>query len=99
MKEYKPPAPGPTGMNGWEKVNSYEHLLSFLTDDERRDFCIILNGGVFSRKEIMLYCDNKIDVFNSIDGTFQTLTKKSIYSRSNIGKAIDSGAFFYMVGG
>jgi hypothetical protein len=85
--------------DGSVKVESYDHLLSLLVDGGRHDFCIILmGGGAFSRKEIMLYDKDKLDVFNSIDGTFQTLSRKSVYSKSNIGEAIDKGAFFRMPG-
>lgn len=84
-------------LNGWEKVNDCEHLLSFLADGGRHEFCILLIGGLISCKGIALYGENKFDIWNSIDDTWQTLTKKGLYSKSNIGKAIDDGNFFHQV--
>lgn len=74
------------------KVKSVKHLRELL--GEYYEFCILLNGGLKSVKYIDLSATGKFLVENSIDGSYQSLTEKGLYSQSNIGKAIDKGAFF-----
>lgn len=81
----------------WEKVDDVDHLRSFLTDGGRHEFCILLNFGAISYKSIAMY-GNKFDIWNAIDDTWQTLSENGLYKKSNIGEAIDMGAFFHSIG-
>lgn len=56
-------------------------------------------GGIRSSKALKLRGYNKqgrasFYVLNEIDGTTQLLTEDSIYTRSNIGNAMDMGNFY-----
>ena len=57
-------------------------------------FCLLLCGGAaFSRKSISLEEDGRFYVENWIDDSIQTLTGIQLYTESNIGNAMRSGAF------
>lgn len=58
------------------------------------EFRLFLAGGVFmSRKYITLDRRNRFRVENHIDDTVQMLTGRQLYTRSNIGRAMQRGAF------
>ncbi len=63
------------------------------------DFAITLNGGGFSRKEIMLGNDNLFYINNCIDDIEQELTDKELMDKecTNIGTAIKLGAFYQII--
>jgi hypothetical protein len=51
-------------------------------------------GGLISRKNIVQAGNRRYEVFHGIDGTLETLSERELYERTNIGRAIDRGAFF-----
>ena len=57
------------------------------------DFQLHLCGGAYSRKLITLKADKRFMVANCIDDSIQTLTGRQLYTRSNIGRAMQQGAF------
>lgn len=59
------------------------------------EYFILLNGELRSYKTIRYDIDIEIfEVSNSIDETEQLLTEEELYTASNIGEAIDNGAFY-----
>lgn len=58
------------------------------------DFFILLPGSILSHKQLRLLKNGKLSVFNEVDETRQTLTFQELYTRSNIGKAMDTGNFY-----
>jgi hypothetical protein len=57
------------------------------------EFRIVLRYGVYSGKTIYLSANGRFLVDNHIDNTEQRLTDKQLHTRSNIGKAMECGAF------
>jgi hypothetical protein len=75
-----------------KRVNSVEELKA--ESAEGADFFIVLDFGVRSRKRIR-WDGEHFYILNCIDNTKQRLTPKELHSGlTNIGKAIDKGAFF-----
>lgn len=69
-----------------------------------REFFIVLNGGGRSWKAIT-FADKtdrngeyKLEILNEIDNTKQVLAMASLHKHSNIGEAIDNGAFYLFDG-
>ena len=58
----------------------------------RHEFKLCLRGGIYSRKSISLCADGRFNVVNHIDDTEQKLTGRQLYTQSNIGKGMKSGA-------
>lgn len=75
-----------------QKVKSIKHL-KILLNNNRNDFFIALNFGVVSLKYMRLLENGKFFIYNHIDNTKQRLTEKGLFSESNIGEAIEKGAF------
>jgi hypothetical protein len=77
------------------KVKDLEHLKSLIENKNRHDYFIQLNFGVRSSKTID-YDNGKFQVTNEIDGSEQVLSDSEMMdeSRTNIGKAINFGAFY-----
>jgi hypothetical protein len=73
------------------KIKSVEQLKK--ESKGGADFFIALNYGLRSSKNI-LFNGKEFEIFNEIDGTSQLLTEKQLFTKSNIGKAIEKGAFF-----
>ena len=76
------------------KVMSVEHLQDLLADGQSKEFVLMLEGGVRSSKVLGLGDEGTIYILNMIDGTEQELLPNQMYTESNIGKAIDAGAFY-----
>lgn len=58
------------------------------------EFRLLLCGGAaFSRKHITTDERGRFRVFNYIDDSVQTLSGKKLYTESNIGYAMENGAF------
>jgi hypothetical protein len=75
--------------------NSAELKTELLKDEDPQDFCILLAGGAIrSSKSIMLTKSGRFNVVNEADDTEQTLTGQQLYTHSNIGEAMDKGAFY-----
>lgn len=79
-----------------KQVKSVNQLKTILTDGETKDFFILLNFGLRSSKAISFDGDNTFYVLNEIDGTEQELTEQELMDSdiTNIGKAINNGAFY-----
>lgn len=79
-----------------KQVKSVNQLKTILADGETKDFFILLNFGLRSSKAISFDGDNTFYVLNEIDGTEQELTEQELMSSdlTNIGKAINNGAFY-----
>lgn len=55
--------------------------------------CILLNFGLKSSKEIVyVESSGKFYIFNNIDDSTERLTEQELWTKSNIGKALDRGA-------
>ncbi len=67
-----------------------------LSKNEPVDCFIALAGGMCrSSKSVCYNSKEKVfSVVNEIDDTEDVLTAKELYTNSNIGKAIDKGAFY-----
>lgn len=74
------------------KVRDVEHLKR-LCAKEPRDFAMLLNGGVFSRKTIG-WDGDRFEVENHIDDSLQQLTPKKLMDKTVtlVGVAIKKGA-------
>ena len=57
------------------------------------EFRIVLHYGLYSAKTIHLSANGRFMVDNHIDGAKQRLTGRQLYTESNIGKAMERGAF------
>lgn len=79
-----------------KQVKSVNQLKTILADGETKDFFILLNFGLRSSKAISFDGDNTFYVLNEIDGTEQELTEQELMDSdiTNIGKAINNGAFY-----
>lgn len=76
------------------KVESTENLKELLRAGNT-EFFIMLNGGLRSSKIITMSKDEQtFCIENEIDGSEEELSESEIWFFSNIGKAIDKGAFF-----
>jgi hypothetical protein len=77
-----------------KQVKSLDELKEILGDHRRRDFRVVLNGGVFSRKSIRWCKDGKWQILNHVDNTRQTLTEAELMDESLtlVGAAIPKGA-------
>lgn len=79
-----------------KQVKSMDQLKTILADGETKDFFIQLHFGLRSSKAISFDGDNTFYVLNEIDGTEQELTEQELMDSdiTNIGKAINNGAFY-----
>lgn len=79
-----------------KQVKSVDQLKTILADGETKDFFILLNFGLRSSKAISFDGDNTFYVLNEIDDTEQELTEQELMNSdiTNIGKAINNGAFY-----
>lgn len=76
-----------------KQIKSIEELKK--ESAEGADFFIMLHHGLKSSKHIRYYdIDKKFDVINMIDGSVQRLTEKGLFTKSNIGEAIEKGALY-----
>jgi len=73
------------------RVRDIEHLKE-LCEDRSIDFCVALNGGVKSTKNIS-WDGRKFCVFNGISGTLDRYTPERL-QECFIGEAIEAGAFY-----
>lgn len=78
------------------QVKSTDQLKTILADGETKDFFILLNYGLRSSKAISYDGSSTFYVLNEIDGTEQELTEQELMNSdiTNIGKAINNGAFY-----
>ena len=74
-----------------KKIKSIEQLKK--ESKNGADFFILLNYGLRSSKNVC-FDGKEFEVYNEIDDTSQVLTEKQLFTKSNIGKAIEQGAFF-----
>jgi len=76
-------------------IKSVEELKKAISAGHR-EFAIALNGGVKSRKLIRINKKGFFVIRNNIDNSLQTLCDNQISdgSRTNIGRAIELGAFY-----
>ena len=89
-------------------IRDLDHLFELLkaaaATDDSLDCFISLNGGANSSKTLKLvepasarYKVPQIEVLNEIDDSFQLLWPAQLWTRSNIGQALDVGAFYARV--
>lgn len=79
----------------YTKIKSLEHLKDESNGGEYQEFFILLNGGGRSSKRIQWDEEDQIFyITNEIDDTEQELSEDEIMEDSNIGHAINKGAFF-----
>ena len=90
MLEYK----GKDGQT-YTRIDSVDELRTVLSGGQR-EFKMLLNCGVFSRKEMALKPDGRFYVYNHIDDSETTLTAGELMDASvtAIGKAITKAAFW-----
>ena len=80
------------------QVTSIEHIKELSKVNGRAEFIMLLAGGICRSSKEIHYDEQtkRFDIYNEIDDTFQSnLTEKSLYSKTNIPKAIENGAFYY----
>jgi len=76
------------------KVRDRAHLRALIRRGQS-DFLIALNpAGLVSRKEIRRAGRGRYEVFHGIDGTLEVLTERELFEGTNVGKAIERGAFY-----
>jgi hypothetical protein len=72
--------------------------LNQLLEDKGRVYCYIsFKKFARSSKTISLWENRRgiiYDVLNEIDGSYDELTEKELWTESNIGEALDSGALY-----
>ena len=80
---------------GYTRIDSVEELRQVL-EGGMQEFKLLLNGGVFSRKEIQLKQDGRFQIFNYIDDSERTVTAEELGdpTKTMIGEAISKGAFW-----
>lgn len=76
-----------------KQIKSVEQLRK-LSSDEALDCFIALAGGLMRSSKNIFFDGELFIINNDIDGTGQELTAAQLYTDSNIGEAIDKGAFF-----
>lgn len=86
------------------KVESLDHLISLAKEEHVDCFITLGESGAFRSSKSIRYYEpqpteryhktGKFDVYNDIDDTFQTLWPSQLWTRSNIGPAIDSGTLY-----
>lgn len=59
----------------------------------QHEFRLCLEGGLVSRKTIFANRSGRFRIVNHIDESVQTLSRRQLYTHSNIGKAMRNGAF------
>lgn len=74
------------------KITTVEHLKQVCSNESREGF-IALNGRLRSSKTID-FDGSLFSVYNHIDDTSQKLTESDLFTQSNIGEAIEKGAFY-----
>lgn len=78
----------------YDKVKDLEDLKQRSCEEVFEGF-IALNGCVRSSKMIHYTADNDYFwILNEIDDTTQNLKSKNLWKFSNIGEALDKGAFY-----
>jgi len=79
----------------YTRIDSLDDLRKVLAHG-MQEFKMVLNGGLFSRKELALEPDGRFWVFNHIDGSEFTLTAEELIDRNVtlIGEAVTKGAFW-----
>lgn len=83
----------------YKKVKTIEHLKELIKQG-KREYSIVLNGGIKSSKYIGYGQKQKrFYIFNYVDDSEQVLTEKQIMNPkiTNIGKAIKLGALIYEI--
>lgn len=79
----------------YTKINSIEHLKELSIGEELECFMSLAGGAVRSSKRIQWDVEDKVfQIENEIDDTSQVLTEKELHTESNIGMAIERGAFY-----
>jgi hypothetical protein len=77
-----------------EVITSLEQLKVFCFN-KQKEFFIRLNFGVKSSKSIIYDSDSKkFEINNEIDSTNQVLTEKELFTKSNIGIAIERNSLY-----
>jgi hypothetical protein len=76
-----------------KQINSLEELIETIQSGNH-DFFI--GGGLCRSSKYMEYDDDIFYIFNEIDDTEQTLTKKQLFDEdyTNIGTSINNGTFY-----
>ena len=80
-----------------QQVKTIEDLKERI-ENGQHDFFILLNGFGRSSKEVDYSPKTKkFIIVNEIDGTTQVLSEKNLFNRkyTNIGYAMENGAFYY----
>lgn len=70
-------------------VKNMKHFRELLNAGRHEYFIVLAGGLVRSSKDIELIENGKFCVVNYIDDTTQHLTEKELYTKSNIGEALD----------
>jgi hypothetical protein len=79
--------------NAPERIRNCQQLRRAIAEG-CNDFCLLLCGGAaFSSKHITTDGRGRFRVFNYIDDSVQTLSGKKLYTETNIGNAMEKGAF------
>ena len=73
-------------------VKDITHLRELIKQGEE-EYCILLNFGIRSSKTIKIQKNGRFWIYNFIDDTLEHLTEKELWTKSNIGRAIDTGCF------
>jgi len=81
-------------MTTYKKIKSVAHLKRLASRDEALDCFIALAGGLIRSSKNIFFDGELFIINNEIDGTGQKLTAAQLWTDSNIGEAIDKGAFF-----
>jgi len=79
------------------RVESLEHMKKICSDGEPKDFVLLMKHSLRSSKTISYDPSRKKPwgVFNLIDDSEQNLTDRTLFKNTNIGDAIQVGAFYY----
>ena len=79
---------------GVESVDQLREILGGV-GEASQNFVLLLENGAESSKVMTMGEEKEFWVLNLIDDSEQELNANELYTQSNIGKAIDSGAFYW----
>ena len=79
--------------NAPEKIRNCKELRRAIAEGCYEYRLLLCGGAAFSSKHITTDGRGRFRVFNYIDDSVQTLSGKKLYTETNIGNAMENGAF------
>lgn len=79
-----------------KQIKTIEELKEIVPIGKSKDCFLVCGGFCRSSKNMYRISEDKWEVLNEIDDTYQTLTSKQLFNNklTNIGEAMKLGAFY-----